>query len=212
MSDETKKTDSTAQAGSATGAVPDNKPTQTGSDSTGNTGFQARIDGLTAQLGRKDTKIQELEGKLNQVIEANKSEQQKLIDAAADERLDQFKKQEFEPLTAEAEQMSAALNEQVDKLRAKLPEGDQELFASLPLVEQFKAYQTLAAKLAGGQTASVGGGVNPPEQKPRQRIAGSEFREWQRLDMHNKKQREMYESSKEEMQAAYREQRIDWGR
>lgn len=212
MSTETQNTASTAQAASASAPPADNQATQTGSDSTGNTGFQHRIDGLTAQLGRKDEKIAEMEKRLNELAEANKSEQQKLIDAAADERLEQFKKQEYEPLTTKAEQMSAALSKQIELHKAQLPEEKRGLFESLPLVEQLNAYQTLTAELTGSQTVSVGGTANPPEQRAKERIAGSEFRQWQNLNKNDAEQLELYDKYKAEMQAAYRDKRIDWER
>ena len=169
--------------------------------------MQARLDGLVAEKSRWKSQAETLAKKLEDMANANKTEQEKLMDARAKAAVDEFRKTEYEPLTARVKryeaQMEAENAKLMESVKADLPPDFSEWDISI-------RNSFLRALHSGKPTPPVGGAPNPSSPAPGRIIPGSTFRAWQSSNMYSPDGRENYERQKADMTAAYTEGRIDW--
>ena len=168
---------------------------------------------MTAQLGRRDDRIKELEAEINKRDEAKKTETQKLIDSARAEAVEQFKKDQYEPIATSAQTYEAYFEREAKRLLEGIPE-EKRGGIQLDGLSPFQQFQVLQAfrSFDSGKPASVGAGANPTGDPGPKTIKGSEFRAWQVMDKHNPRELAKYDEMREEMVTAYREKRIDWNK
>jgi len=163
MADE-QKTDGKPVADKAgTGAEPENKSTSTPGDSGVSIGVQQRIDTLTVQKQKAIDEADALRAKLEKIEQEHMSEQEKAKVAYANEQVEKFKATEHNPLAASAEQMKQVLEAQVNVYRERVPEERRPAsFESLPLVQRFDAYRTLAESMDSTSAAKGFDGSGSP--------------------------------------------------
>lgn len=179
MSDVTKNTDVPGNE-TPTGPATDNSQTQSASDNAPTKGRDARIDGLNAQIGRKDDTIAKLEARLSQLEEKSKTEQEKVVDAAVNERMASFKQTEHDPLQQRVNSMTESMETELSQLnlteeqRARIPDGmtiEQKLAVGRLIVEQAPT----------PKQTSVGGPVSPQVGPGEKMYTKTEFRSWQHM-------------------------------
>jgi chromosome segregation ATPase len=152
------------QAGTATPAATEATPAT--SDTGADKGYQQRIDGLTAQMGRKDAKIGDLETRLAAMEEKTKSDFQKQVEEVA-QTIHGEKLQRLEKLEGRlAEKRDARLANVPEEYRA-LVDDDASVEKQL---EQIEAVEAIAAK-AKTTPGNVDSGGNPVQgQGPDKRV------------------------------------------
>lgn len=179
MSDVTQNTDVPGTE-TPTGTATVQSQTQSTGDSVPKKVFEDRVGGLTAQLGREKEQNAKLEDRLSQLEENNKTEQEKLVDAAVNERLASFKQQEHDPLQQRVDSMTESMETEFKQLnlteeqRARIPDGmtiEQKLAVAHLIVEQAPT----------SKPTSVGGPVSPAPNPDEKMYTLTEFRSWQHM-------------------------------
>jgi len=168
---------------------------------------QTRIDGITAQKNEWQKKFEESQTALAEEQKKNQSEQEKAMNVYADQKLEQFKLTEHDPLTASADEMKGALQTQVDHYKGLVPEEKLPLLAAfdkLPLVQQLGAYQAFASGMDTNTTPpAIDGSGNPAPAATGKRWTRTEIRA---INGDPVKWRE----HREDILAAQAEGRVDW--
>ena len=178
MSDETKNTDGAAGAdNTATVAGADKTQTQA-PGATGVSGVDGRIAGLTAEKKRWQEKFDAAQLELNAEREKNKSEQEKLLDAARKDAVDTFKAKEHDPAIQRLQKIESTMFEHLAAKLGQLPDEYKALVPeSLPLDEKLAHVDKLLTTVASNKHMSIGGGVNPLGEGKKRTYTLAEIRE-----------------------------------
>lgn len=171
-------------------------------------GVQRRIDAVVAKEKLAQERAEAAEARARELEDKLKSESELAMEKYANERLEQFRKSQHEPLATSAEQMKTALESQVSVYRESIPEERRpESFASLPLVQQLDAYRTLAESLGTGNATlpPTGKSPSPPTPEAKARIAHSDVLKWGADPA-------VWKQHREDVLLAQREGRIDFDR
>lgn len=205
MADE-PKTD-VSQNVTASGSPTGQQAPHTHSDS----GYQQRIDGLTAERARLAQKLEEAARENAELREKTKTEHEKLLDAHTKEARAKWEQSELEPLKNRALKFEAHIRGEVDRLKEKLPaEMVPAVFDSWDVEVQHAYLSSLGATQF--KPSPVGGVANPPQAPAPKMWTGTEVRKAQSFNQYDDKARAEYYSIKPELEAAYREGRIDWSK
>ena len=213
MSEETKNTAGNEQPLSSAVQPAKEEATPAAGGNADDSGYQQRINTLTAQKAHFQEKYEKLAAEHAAIIEAQKSEAEKAMDARVKEAVEAFKKTEYEPLAASADKFKAHIEADIDRMKGNIGDG-----IALPAafdswdVDVRHSYLSNLANMKPQPAPSVGAPANPPTEDPAAIIAGSEFRAWQSTDFHNPEAVKFYEANKEKMEKAFRDGRIDWNK
>lgn len=179
-------------------------------DSGVQTGLERRIDGLTAEKGRAVNALSDLQKRYDELAEKHKTDGERATEQAKREAVEEFKRKEYEPVTTMAKAQEARLVDQISKMREETRATLPADFDERDTIYKYDFLSGLKAAAGIQPAVSVGNSVNPPSQGSPRVVPMSEFRTWQNTNMHNPQERSDYEAKKDEMNAAYREGRIDW--
>lgn len=163
---------------------------------------QKRFDELTAELARKNAKLEAQEKKLREVEEANKTEQEKRIDALIQERTG--------PSLKRLQAIESAMHNEFEELMKAIPDHAKAAVISgdsVPIEERLRQARAVSALIGKTNGQPFSGGGNPASEAKRQ-YTREEFRVWQELPGKGAGGIKQYEEMKAEMNAAYREGRI----
>lgn len=164
MADE-PKTDGTAQTESATAKPAEKQATGTATDSAASTGVQSRIDALVAERNRERDRAVAAEQRAQELADKLKTDSELAMEKFAGEKVDAFKKAEYEPLATSAEQMKTALQSVIDGYKNRVPEDKRPTsFDSMGIVPQLEAWRALADGLSQDTKPAISGGANPPDK------------------------------------------------
>jgi hypothetical protein len=207
------KTDGTGITDTPTDKGTAQSPPPAGSDSTATSGFEQRIHGLTAEKERAKTELEEMKQKYAELETKHKTDEEKRLDGIRQETRDQVIEAEVEPLKQRVADAEVALTTLLDTKMEQIPEAQRELVPeTLPLHERLMQADRVLVSLGSGKGApNLGGSMNPENDKPKI-ISGSEFNRWSKLDQYNADSKKEFEALQPEMDAAARENRIDWTR
>ena len=213
MSEGTKNT-----AGNATPLVAAAQPakemaTPAASVNADDSGYQQRINTLTAQKAHFQEKYEALNATHMATLDAQKTEAERMIDARVKEAVEAFKKTEYEPLATSVKKYEAHFEADIERMKGNLPEG-----ITIPAVfDEWDvgirhSYLSNLATIPRIPAPSVGAPVNPATAGPAGIIPGSEFKAWQSTNMYDKDARAKFEANKDKMNLAFREGRIDFSK
>jgi hypothetical protein len=159
VSDVTENTDGKPVADKAGTETPTDQQVTTPADDSGQQkGKDGRIDGLVAERERLKKQLESVQAEKTALEEKNKTEEQKRIDEAVDEKV--------APHRAENKRLREFFFSELDRVNKTLPEEHQREInreASLDVLqEQFTSLQTLSSVLSSNQVRPrVDGSGNP---------------------------------------------------
>ncbi len=204
MTDESKNTGGEAQAEtSAAESSTNNETVQTSGNTGVPEGVQRRLDAMTARTKTAEEKAEDWEGKYNAEHEKNKSEQEKVMDMYATEKLEQFRVTEHNPAITERDALKGAVESVVEELKQQIPEDRRPDFSSLPLAAQLDAYGKFVTGLEVGTSvpAAVDSGGNPATK--------TTGRKWRMSEIHaGRDDREWWKENREDIIKAQADGRI----
>jgi hypothetical protein len=160
---------------------------------------QKRIDELTGELGRKNAKLEALEKKHNEAIEAAKS--------ADEKRLDQLVQERTAPALKRLEAIENSMKAELDELLKTIPESAKPALASelSPVEDRLRNARAILALVGKPQGQPFTAGAVPASSEKRT-YTHEQFVTWQNLP--GKGMLKEWEEQRAEMNAAYREGRI----